>query len=131
MSDHAISNGKGWMANIDEMMTNLRLSESAGDEDAIEVCRRAIDESPLSVTVRGGWHTPGDTDAARPEEYEILLSTGGPALRIYGDLDDYMQPDEWPRLQWQDWGTPWTDCDISDEERETLAGFAQCFYFGE
>lgn len=50
----------------------------------------------------------------------VLLSTGGPALRIIGGLDEYGQPNE-PRLQWQDWGTPWTDHHISEEsEREAL-----------
>lgn len=132
MSEHAIENGKGWLASVVEMIDDLNHAEAVGDSDTIDACRSRIDESPLSVTVRGGWHVPGDAEAAKPEEYEILLSTGGPALRLYGQLDEYMQPDDWPRLQWQDWGTPWTNCEgITGEEREALVAFARCFYFGE
>lgn len=132
MSEHAISNAKGWLASIVKMIDDLHLAESGGDHDAIDACRSRIEESALSVTVRGGWHVPGDAEAAKPEEYKILLTTGGPALRIYGQLDEYMQPDDYPRLQWQDWGTPWTDYrEASDDESDALEEFARCFYFGE
>jgi hypothetical protein len=93
------------------------------DEDA---AREEIQESPLSVQVRSGWHNPGEeSDAA---EFEILLTTGGPALRIRGDLDEHKQPDRaW--LEYQDWGTPWTQ--YFDVEQETLLEYCRCFYFGE
>ena len=43
-----------------------------------------------------------------PEEFEILLCTGGPACRIVGDLDESCQPSS-ARIEHQDWGTPWTE----------------------
>jgi hypothetical protein len=56
------------------------------------------------------------------------LSTGGPALRIRGELDEHKQPDRaW--LEYQDWGTPWTQ--YFDVEQDTLLQFCQVFYFGE
>ena len=74
---------------------------------------------------------PGDEDGAKAEEFEILLCTGGPACRIIGDLDQHGQPDR-PRLQYQDWGTPWTELvSISSDEREALQTYCQQFYFGE
>ena len=43
-----------------------------------EEARQAIQEDPLSVEVRSGWHAPGEN--SEPDEYNILLGTGGPAL---------------------------------------------------
>lgn len=78
------------------------------------------------MAVRGDWHQPGQTSEELPDEYEILLSTGGPALRILGKIGDHCEPST-AELQVQDWGTPWTRYSASEE---TLLEFAQCFYFG-
>lgn len=140
MSEHAISNAKGWLSEIVALTT--KLAEANADErndgtgigynDPDEV-RREIDEGPLSIQVRDGWRSPGSPrDEAETEEYEVLLSTGGPALRIYGQLDGYNEPDEFPRLQWQDWGTPWTDYrETTEAEDAALLAYVRCFYFGE
>jgi hypothetical protein len=63
-------------------------------------------------------------------EYQILLSFGGPSVRITGNLDTYGQPDT-ARLEYQDWGTPWTPLPLTAEEREDVLTFAQQFYYGE
>jgi hypothetical protein len=139
MSEHAISNARGWLSTIAGAIAASHALEQ-GDEsaefdgetftDAEDVLQR-IHEMPLSVEVRGAWHSPGDDEATKPDEFRILLSTGGPALQLVGDLDEHGQPSE-PRLQWQDWGTPWTTYhDTSEEEDEALQIFAGCFYFGE
>lgn len=123
-----MSNAKGWLETIRELMD--RLDNVGDDASAHDGIREEIQQQPLSIMVRDGWRMPGQIhNDEGPEEYEILLSTGGPALRIYGQLDRG-QPDEWPRLQWQDWGTPWTDYPIG-EEREFVRAFADQFYFGE
>lgn len=111
----------------------LDLHKGATIEGGIQTSRddveQRIQESPLSVEVRGGWCNPGAmNDAQTPEEFCILLSTGGPALRIMGELDQYCQPSRaW--LEYQDWGTPWTQ--YFDVGQSTLLAFCQCFYFGE
>lgn len=70
-------------------------------DDAIE----RIQEDPLSVEVRSDWVTPGEEMTAG--EFQILLCTGGPAVRIMGELSDHGEPDRaW--LEYQDWGTQWT-----------------------
>lgn len=130
MENRAIENARGWLASVGEMVTDLNLAGIAGDNEAEEAARRAIEESPLSVWVRDGWRSVCDA-VAGPDEYEILLSTGGPALRIVGCLGQWCVPDDEPRLQWQDWGTPWTDCALSEAERENVAAYARCFWFGE
>lgn len=95
------------------------------DADSV---RERIQESPLSVEVRSGWTTPGSEMEA--EEFMILLSTGGPALRIRGELGKYAHPERaW--LEYQDWGTPWTEYHGEGCEHSTLLTFCQQFYFGE
>ncbi|MFN6965165.1 MAG: hypothetical protein ACK4S4_15575 [Pyrinomonadaceae bacterium] len=103
----------------------LEIDDFEFDEDA---ARQTIEESPLSIEVRSGWCTPGETMG--PEEYSILLSTGGPALRLIGDLDQHNEP-ETAELQYQDWGTPWTPYHDENVDEDVLIKYAQCFYFGE
>ena len=81
-------------------------------------------EMALDLTVKGeqrsdGWEVTGA---------EILLSTGGPAVRIecrdayaYGTLAD-------PVLQCQDWFTPWTDVETSRDDDDALLWFISLFY---
>ena len=96
------------------------------DEDK---ARDAIRDEALGVTVRSGWCSPGED--LIPVEYEILLTTGGPALRITGDLGEFMEPYT-ARLQMQDWGTPWVDYyPLDDEQRRALLMCAQQHYFSE
>ena len=86
-----------------------------------------IDGTPLSVMIRGGWNAPGES-TTEAEEYEILLTTGGPALRIRGDLNGWGKPDN-ARMEWQDWGTPWTQYHGVDQD--VLTEWAGNFYFAE
>lgn len=128
---HAKANARAWMANIIEMVEKLKASKDNHDSEAVDEIRQEIDEAPLSVSVRDGWYVAGSSERGEPDEFEILLSTGGPALRIYGELGEYCEPDDYPRLQWQDWFTPWDDCELTSDETEALATFARCFWFGE
>lgn len=125
-----------WLAayeSVREMVAALEAAQESGADEAIEAARTTILEDPLEVTVRTGWHAPGlDADA---EEYCILLSTGGPASRIIGELDGFGNP-ETARLEVQDWGTPWTDCRIESGKGweavdSVLLAYAREFYFGE
>ena len=161
--NHAISNAKGWLESIVNMIERLREAEegehecgqcegtgrtqsaSNGEDEECPVCdgsgvidseldeddiRQEIQESPLSLEVRSDWHSPGGEDDG-PTDYRILLTTGGPALQLTGDLDEWKQPEN-ARLEWQDWGTPWTEYrDISSAEAEALLTFASAFWFGE
>lgn len=112
------------------------LIESAtidGDEaKEREHIEQRIQECPLSVQVRGGWYSPGQAHdrIGEPEEFEILLSTGGPALRIRGELDEHCEPSRaW--LEFQDWGTPWTEFHGEGAPaQDTLLTFCRVFYFG-
>ncbi len=125
--EHARENAKGWLASIEEMLEELRKADELDGTLADDV-RQRIEESVLSVQVRDSWRTPGQLpDINAPEEYEILPTTGGPALRIYGKLNEHCEPES-AELQMQDWFLPWTRYDAPEE---TLLLFAQQFYFGE
>ena len=101
--------------------------EQYHDEDE---ARERIQENALSVEVRADWHQPGGEDT-KPTEYKILLCTGGPAVRIIGDLNEYQEP-ETARLEYQDWFTPWEKYrDTTSEEDDKLLTYARQFYFGE
>lgn len=112
-------------AELAELEAAVTIDGEELDEDAL---RERIEESPLSVEVRSGWHVPGAEDDG-PEEYMILLSTGGPALRIVGDLDHHCEPKS-ARLEYQDWGTPWTERICTGSDHDALMTFVGCFYFG-
>jgi hypothetical protein len=96
------------------------------DYEQAEEAQQAIYDDPLSVQVRSGWNNPGDD--MTPAEYCILLCTGGPAVRIVGDLNDWKEPES-ARMEYQDWGTPWEKYDGANQD--VMLQYARQFYFGE
>ena len=123
------------LASIEDLVTCLEHAESCDNPACGADCphepdeaRQAILDDPLTVEVRGAWHTPGALDASLPYEYKILLCWGGPSVQIVGMLDDANQPYS-ARLQYQDWFTEWTNYPLMDAEEETLIKYAQQFYF--
>lgn len=104
------------------------LSTAAGDCESRDDAEQRVHEDPLSVEVRSDWAQPGDD--MTPGEFRILLCTGGPAVQIRGELDDYRQPRRaW--LEYQDWGTPWTQYIGENLDAAALLTYCQQFYFGE
>ena len=129
MTDHAKQNAAAWLAEIAEMVAAVRYANAEQNYHALDDARQRIDESVLSLLVRNGWRHPGDSEDGGPAEYEILLTTGGPALRIRGEVESG-EPSS-ARLQYQDWGTPWTDLELTAAEYADVSAFAQNFYFGD
>jgi hypothetical protein len=91
-----------------------------------EQIRDHVREVPLSLLVRSDWHEPGGESTYA--QFELLLSTGGPAVRILGELDSYWEPYR-PALQFCDWGLGWTD--HPESSIDALLWFAGQFYYGE
>ena len=120
--------GAGTYQNIVEIMDAmvLAMARSATEPNATSDIMDQIMEMPLSVSVRSGWQTPGVNDQS-PEEYELLLGTGGPAVRVYGRLDQHGRPRS-AELQGQDWFTPWKRTTV-DQDEEVLLQFAGYFYY--
>lgn len=136
----AKDNARAWMETIQEAVDGLAMLNSGVDDEIVvtvdgetftdaDTLRQRVDEMPLAVSVRSDWGSP--CDRLEPSEYRILLTTGGPALQVFGMLNSYGEP-ETARLQYQDWRTPWTDyqCETNDLDDPVLT-FARNFYFGE
>jgi len=102
------------------------LEADAGDCEDEDDARERIMDDPLSLQVRSDWHAPGAEMEA--EEFELLLATGGPAVRIIGTLGGFGEP-ETATLQVQNWFTPWTDYVGADED--VLLAYCHQFYYGE
>lgn len=96
--------------------------------DNNDEAHEAITNDALEVMVRSNWC--GDVNDWEMAEYQIVLATGSPAVRIKGRLDGYQQP-ETAQLEYQDWGTPWTRYPLTEGDIKALLMYAGCFYFGE
>ena len=103
-----------------EACLEVDLDHETADDDDI---RERIDELGLSLNWKAersgsdeGWQVCG---------WEWLLTTGGPACRVLCDNGRVT-------MQWQDWGTPWTDLDAAFDEDATrvtdyIDGFSELF----
>jgi hypothetical protein len=112
------------VAHPDEAEELETLEAEAGDCTDQDDAQQRISEDPLSVEVRSDWVSPHE-EKMTPGEFRILLCTGGPAVQICGELDDYGTPSRaW--LEYQDWGTPWTQYFGADNAR--LVAYAQHFF---
>ena len=106
-------------------------AETDPSENLQESITNYAREMPLSVRIRSDWHNPGEAFTAA--EFEILLSTGGPACRIIGELDSgsvAWQSGCRPVLQHQDWFKPWIEASY-DIDTNALLWFCEQFYYGE
>lgn len=92
-----------------------------------EKARERIHEAALEVTVRSGWESSASEFTA--QEFCILITTGGPAVRIRGELDNGEPSRAW--LEVQDWGTPWIEHVAMGEDHAAVMAYARQFYFGE
>jgi len=109
-----------------------------------EICRGALDdvlewhameegdekydlaaEKPLSVLFRSAWSS-GMVFEADGGEAEILLGTGGPAVRIMATIDAKNGLVS-PRIEGQNWGIPWTKAETTEAEDKALAAFVARF----
>jgi hypothetical protein len=141
-SDELTKIGRGSFESIAEMVKTMKRAERLADlardrprlgarnklleyERQAESARVAIEQDPLSIEFRSGWVT--DPSEMEPYEFMILLSTGGPATRIIGELDHNNQPYR-ARLEAQDWFTPWQTLVLTGDEGETLLEYVEACY---
>lgn len=109
-----------------EELAGMRADMSAYDIESAEQAQERIQDDPLSIEVRSAWQSLDEPLEAA--EFNILLCTGGPAVRIRGELNQYREPCRaW--MESQDWGTPWAQ--YFDADQETLLAYCRYFYFGE
>jgi len=104
---------------IDMVSLIGELSWNAGDgsaslRDAIE---QHLQETPLAVESfarKSHW-----SEDWQLTHYEVLLSTGGPACRFWYDPSDGEV-----RMEHQDWGTPWRELPLDQDDIHALQWFA-------
>ena len=114
-----------WMSE-DDMAELAELEEAAGENTSEEQARETIEGDPLSVEVRSGWSSTKED--FEPEEFRIVLCTGGPHVEIVGDLD--RGTPSRVRVVYKDWGSR-GEYFPDSEEREALETYCAQFYFGE
>lgn len=114
------------LKNPDEAEELADLEEAAGGCEDQDEARERILEDALSVEVRSGWSLVGEGQMA-PEEFRIVLCTGGPHVELVGDLDDHNEPSR-VRVLYRDWGT---SGELFDFDRDVVLTYCQQFYFGE
>ncbi len=103
--------------------------DGTNHDDVAEAIEEAMRGEMLCVGVRcSEWQDPCASSGLEPDEFQLLLSTGGPALRIVGELNHYLEPCS-ARLEHQDWGTPWTQWFHIEEE--ALLWLAALPWYGE
>ena len=136
---HAITNARGQLESIKELYRNYKQAESDDDYTREDEIREQAQNEALSIEFRSGWTS--NPEEMKPEEFKILLSTGGPACQIVGKIDyGSCEPID-IEIQYQDWGTPWEPLQLNStyadkssnitSDYEALEWFCNCFYFGE
>ena len=85
-----------------------------------------VNETPLSLEVKADdWQSLEDSRDIEPTKGRLLLSTGGPAAQIIGDIEgDYMANVE---IQFQDWLKPWESIRTNSEQFDALKWFVDLF----
>lgn len=116
---------KTWaQENPDDAAELAELESAAGDCTSEDDAHERIEQDPLSVEIRSGWvSTKEDFE---PEEFRIVLCTGGPHVEIVGALDRG-EPSR-PRILYRDWET---SGELFDFDRDTVLSYCRVFYFGD
>ena len=103
----------------EELAELERIADGCADADE---ARDRIMEDPLSIETRSGWVSVGE--GMSPEEYRIVLCTGGPHVEIIGDLDQYGAPCR-VRIVYRDWGD---SGELFDFDHDAVLTYAQQFF---
>ena len=116
---------KTWGAEFTEDATELEeLETAAGDCTSEDDARERITDDALSVEVRSGW--ANSCAEFEPEEFRIVLCTGGPHVEIVGDLD--RGEPSCPRILYRGCGTAG---ELFDFDRAAVLTYCRVFYFGD
>lgn len=117
---------KAWAEkNPEEAEELAELEEAANGCESEDQARERIYEDALSVEVRSGWASPGeDLD---PEEFRIVLCTGGPHVEILGEFDIDNEPNS-VRICYRGWSE---SGELFDFDQETVLTYCKQFFPGE
>ena len=129
-TNHALNNAIGHIESMVEDFKKDQQLQESNDYNQQDELRESVLNSALSIQFRSGWYSSlyDRVRIGQPAEFKILLSWGGPALRIIGEIEENFSIN--PKLQYKDWGTPWIDFEITEDQQKALNWFCNCFYFG-
>lgn len=127
-ADECGQSGNWALDNPGDAAELAELESAAGECESQDDARERIEQDPLSLQFRSGWFA--SREDMEPEEFELLLTTGGPAVRIIGEINGGGEFTR-PQLQVQDWFKPWTDYNGDSDDEAALEAYCRCFYFGE
>ena len=115
-------------AQLESILAMVAALRTADNDDEREAAEGTIRDDPLSIEVRGEWRPLGTAEEGA-SEFKIELCTGGPAVRIVGELNSYCEPEE-ARIEYQDWFTPWqTLASVNDDQSDALLEYCRVFCF--
>ena len=107
----------------DSITEYLELKAQAGEWSDRDDVQEDIQEDPLSIEVRSGWADVGET--LTPEEFRIVLCTGGPHVEILGELDEHGEPAR-VRVLYCDWSE---SGELYDFDHEAVLTYCREFTF--
>ena len=128
MSKHSEQQAQAQYEYIAELIERIHDAQASDDNKNLESVQHENWENPLSVLVRADWQQLNDV--LEITEFQILLCTGGPAVKIEGELDQYHQPESC-RLYHQDWFEQWEEWPQDSDQEAILLEYCQQFYFGD
>lgn len=111
----------GNMLEPDDAEELAELEAIVGDCDSQDDALERIQEYPLSIEYRSGWVTPGEE--LTPEEFRIVLCTGGPHVEIVGECDLSRV-----RVLYRDWGD---SGELFDFDRDAVISYCSLVGIGE
>jgi hypothetical protein len=118
--------GSDYASVIKELVESLESEFYSIQEDAIDQIR----QMPLEITFRSEWESYSDwqdPSSIKPSEVCVLLTTGGPAVRVVAKWDSEEFQAYSARLEVQDWGTAW-EAYYEQGFGETLAQFINVLF---
>lgn len=111
-----------------ELLAKFEQAKADIECDSQESVQDRIQEKPLSIEYRSAWCSDR-SELNQVQDISILLCTGGPAVRIRGEVSGFNGQVCRAWIEYQDWGTPWAQYFGADQD--TLIEFCNHFYFGE
>lgn len=126
--DHARVQAAAQLESVKDLALAWLREANKDNEPAMEEAEQAIREDALSAEVRSCWTNVGQK--FEPDEYRLVLCTGGPHVEIRGKLDKWSQPVT-ADILYQDWFTEFKTYHTDPIEQRYLLAYAQRFYFGE
>jgi hypothetical protein len=114
------------LAQLAEVARLAELLEADPDNDELQDELRAL---ALSQEVRSDWRCLSIAGETEPDEWRLVLCTGGPHVEVRGEFNNYGDP-ETASLWAADWGQSLAEVPISQSSADLLLWFGQTFYWG-